>query len=141
MPQKKVISFLKFIKNQSNTNVKNLKTDNGTECVCLELDSYLKKEDVVHETTAPYCPESNGKKEREMRTIKDTARCMMHKAQGPEFLWAEAITFSGYILNRMISRQAPDDFLNETRFEPCQDFWLQRVCSNQTQTQKQKFAC
>jgi len=78
--------FLKLIKNQTIRNVKIFKSDNGTEFACQELQLYLVEEGIIHENTSPYCPESNGKIEREMRTIKDTARSMMKRSSAPENL-------------------------------------------------------
>jgi len=99
--------FLKFIKNQTRTNVKVLKTDCGTEFVCEELTSFLREEGIIHDTTIPYCPETNGKIEREMRTIKDTARAMLKASSSPDFLWAEAVNTSVYIHNRLVNKQTP----------------------------------
>jgi hypothetical protein len=58
---------------------------------------------VIHQTTAPFCPETNGKVEREMRTLKDTARTMLCQAKLPQFLWAEAIACTTYIHNRILN--------------------------------------
>jgi hypothetical protein len=100
--------FIPFMEKQTGNKVKTLKTDNGTEFVNVVLSSYLLEAGIVHETTAPYCPESNGRVEREMRTLKDTARAMLQKYQTPEFLWAEAIATTVYVHNRVLDKQSPD---------------------------------
>jgi hypothetical protein len=108
-----VISFLKLIKNQTSTNVKTLQTDNGTEFVCKELVEFLADEGIIHETSAPHCLESNGKIEREMRTIKDLARAMLNYKNTPDFLWTEAMNTAVYTQNRLLNSQSPD----KTAFE------------------------
>ena len=92
---------------QTGNKVKTIKSDNGTEFVNLELKQYFSEMGIVHQTSAPYCPESNGRVEREMRTLKDTARTMMQQSGVPEFLWAEAIATTVYIHNRVLDKQSP----------------------------------
>jgi hypothetical protein len=86
--------------------VKIFKSDNGTEFVNSDLSGYFEELGIIHQTTIPYCPESNGSVEREMRTLKDTARAMMHHESVPQFLWAEAIACSVYIHNRVLNKQS-----------------------------------
>ena len=102
----KIIEFINLIKNQAGRKVKIFKTDQGTEFVNKELDTFLKGEGILHETSAPYCPESNGRIEREMRTVKDAARTMMHQVDAPQYLWAEAVGFAVHVQNRIVNRQS-----------------------------------
>ncbi|GBP34055.1 Retrovirus-related Pol polyprotein from transposon TNT 1-94 [Eumeta japonica] len=68
---------------------------------------YLDKEGIVHELTAPYTPEQNGRAEREIRTIVESARSMLYARDLPLDLWAEAVNCAVYILNRTSSSQTP----------------------------------
>ena len=72
-------TFIQFMEKQTGTAVKAFKSDNGTEFVNKDLASYFEEKGIMHHTSAPYCPESNGRIEREMRTVKDTARAMMQR--------------------------------------------------------------
>jgi hypothetical protein len=54
----------------------------------------------VHETTAPYTPEQNGKAERLNRTLMERVRAMLQDTKLPNSLWAEAVTTANYIRNR-----------------------------------------
>jgi len=105
--------FINFMETQTGNTVKSFRSDNGTEFLNQDLSSYFKTKGIRHETTAPYCPESNGRAEREMRTIKDTARAMLTGYKLPEFLWAEAVATAVYILNRVLNKMSP----NKTAFE------------------------
>jgi Integrase core domain len=97
--------FITFISNQTGNKVKVFKTDNGTEFVNDGLEEFFTQNGIIHQTTVPYCPESNGKVERDMRTIKDSARTMLQQAQLPDFLWAEAVGTTVYVLNRTLNKQ------------------------------------
>ncbi|GBP40447.1 Copia protein [Eumeta japonica] len=83
-----------------------LHTDNGREYVNKVFKEYLDKEGIVHELTAPYTPEQNGR-EREIRTIVESARSMLYARDLPLDLWAEAVNCAVYILNRTSSSQTP----------------------------------
>jgi len=100
--------YISFMKTQTGNKMKIVKSDCGTEFVNTELKSYFSKKGIVHETTVPYCPQSNGSIEREMRTIKDTARAMLQHKNVPEFLWAEAVATSVYIHNRTLNKQSSE---------------------------------
>jgi hypothetical protein len=79
----RIKQFITFIQNQTRNSVQFFKSDNGTEFVNSELKEYFSKLVIIHQKTAHFCPLSNGSIEREMRTIKDTARAMMYKAKTP----------------------------------------------------------
>lgn len=102
-----------IIKNQYMHNVRVLHTDNGKEYVNKIFQEYLDREGIVHERTAPYTPEQNGRAEREQRTIVESARSMLYAKDVSLDLWAEAVNCAVYILNRTSSSQCP----NKTPFE------------------------
>jgi len=108
-----VQDFITFIETQTGNKVKRFRSDNGTEYVNEALSQYFNSKGIRHETTAPYCPESNGRAEREMRTIKDTARAMLSDYDLPNFLWGEAVATSVYVHNRVLNKMSPD----KTAFE------------------------
>ena len=108
---KQVIAFLET---QTGTKVRIFKSDNGTEFVNKANEEYFRQKGILQQTIAPYNPQSNGKIEREMRTIKDTARTML--TNQPEFLWAEAVATSVYIHNRVLDKQSGDKTAYEQVF-------------------------
>jgi len=63
-----------------------MKDDNGTEFACSEVQNFLSEKDIVHERSAPYTLQSNGKIKRNIRTIKDYARSMLNRLDSPQFL-------------------------------------------------------
>lgn len=97
-----------IIKNKYMHSVKTLHTDNGREYVNNAFKDYLHKEGIIHECTAPYTPEQNGRAEREIRSIVESARSMLYARDVSLNLWAEAINCAVYLLNRTSSSQTPD---------------------------------
>lgn len=96
-----------IIKNKYMHSIKILHTDNGREYVNKSFKEYLSKEGIVHECTAPYIPEQNGRAERENRTIVESARSMLYARDVSLELWAEAVNCAVYLLNRTSSSQTP----------------------------------
>ena len=73
--------YVQMISTQTGVQVKIFMSDNGTEFINSTLADYFANMGIIHETSAPYCPESNGFIEREMRTLKDTARDMLNNVE------------------------------------------------------------
>jgi hypothetical protein len=100
-------AFFKYkamVENQLGKRIKCLRSDNGTEYLCNELESYLEKHGIKHEMTVAYTPEQNGVAERRNRTLVEMARCMMIQSQLSSSFWAEAISTANYLRNRCPSR-------------------------------------
>lgn len=97
-----------IVKSKYMHSVKVLHTDNGREYINNEFKDYLGKEGIVHECTAPYTPEQNGRVEREIRTVVESARSMLYARDVSMDLWAEAINCAVYLLNRTSSSQTSD---------------------------------
>jgi len=90
-----------------------LHINNGGEYCNEDFRTYLSQCGIILETTAPSTPEQNGRAEREMRTIVESARSMLYAKDVPLYLWAEAVNTAVYILNRTATSQAP----NSTPYE------------------------
>lgn len=94
-----------LVENQHQRTIKAIRTDNGGEYVSTEFREYLEKCGIIHQKTVPYTPQQNAKSEREMRTIIEGARTMLHDNKLPAFLWAEAVATIVYMRNRIIGKQ------------------------------------
>lgn len=93
--------------------MKILRSDNGTEYTNKEFQTFLKKQGIVHETSAPYTPEQNGMAERDIRTIVEAGRSMMYGKQVKRFLWPEAVKTAAQLLNRRSTKKTG----NKTAYE------------------------
>lgn len=107
------IKYNAIINNQFHHNVRILHTDNGREFVNEEFKNFLDEKGIVHECTAPYTPQQNGRSERELRTIMESARSMLYAKDISKNLWAEAVSCAVYLLNRSSSSQT----INVTPYE------------------------
>ena len=93
-------NFILRVKNETNQNINILRTDNGLEFLNKDMDEIMEKYRIKHEKTVPYTPEQNGKAERENRTLIESARTVLLNKTLKKSLWAEAVNFAAYILNR-----------------------------------------
>ena len=61
------------VKNQTSKRIKTLHMDNGGKYTSKEFETYLRKNGITHQKSAPYMPEQNGVAERANRTIVEMA--------------------------------------------------------------------
>jgi hypothetical protein len=78
--------------------VKTLRTDGGHEFKG-DLDKWLKTKGIVHQTSAPYTPQQNGRAERINRTLLERARAMLLESQLPKEFWAAAVRVAAVLHN------------------------------------------
>lgn len=90
----------RIVEDKPGNTIKILRTDNGTEYVNHDLESYLRKCGIRYQTTNPYTPEQNGLAERMNRTIVEKARCMLFDSNLSKDFWAEAVNTAVYVINR-----------------------------------------
>jgi hypothetical protein len=76
------------------------RTDNGGEYTSKTFEARLKKDGVIHETTAPDTPEQNGLAERFNATLANTAVAMLIDSKLPKKYWDEAILTAAYTIAR-----------------------------------------
>ena len=77
-----------------------LKSDRGGEYV-VPYGNFCAQNGIIHQTTAPYSPPSNGVAERKNRTLKEMMNAMLISSGLPQNLWGEAILSANYILNKV----------------------------------------
>ncbi|WVZ87161.1 hypothetical protein U9M48_033847 [Paspalum notatum var. saurae] len=93
-------NFYAYVRNQFNTQVRCIRTDNGTEYVNNEFNSFLSSEGILHQTSCPDTPPQNGVAERKNRHLLEMARSLMFTMNVPKFLWGEAAMTATYLINR-----------------------------------------
>lgn len=92
--------------NQTGNKVKILRSDQGKgEYINREFVDFIRNNGISHECSAPYTPQQNGRSERQLRTIVESARTMLINKNVPQELWSEAVNTAVYIQNRTASSQ------------------------------------
>lgn len=95
-----VMDTLKYMESLSGAlSTGTVRSDNGREYVNEKLAAALSARGIIHETTAPYTPQQNGKAERLNKTLLERVRAMLLDAQLPANLWAEAVATASYLRN------------------------------------------
>ncbi|PKA63396.1 Retrovirus-related Pol polyprotein from transposon TNT 1-94 [Apostasia shenzhenica] len=96
--------FYNMIKNQFNTSIQILKTDNARDFFNSNLSPYLQSLGVVHQSSCVDTPQQNGIAERKNRHILEVARSLLFQTNVPKQFWGEAVLTATYLINRMPSR-------------------------------------
>ena len=96
----KFVLYKNEVENQVGCKIKAFKSDHGGEYessfteICTQFG-------IIHQTTMPYSPQSNGVIERKNRTLKETMNAMLISSGLPQNLCRKAILSMNYILNRI----------------------------------------
>ena len=67
----------------------------------LGLNNYIQSVGVVHETTAPYSPSSNGVAKHKNRTLIKLTNAMLVSFGAPKYFCGEVVLTANFILNRV----------------------------------------
>lgn len=92
--------FILWSEKQCGCRIKIFRSDSGCEFTNKLVGKLLLDYGIVHQRSVPYTPEQNGSIERDMRTVVEMARTMIHAQNLNVNFWAEALNYSIYILNR-----------------------------------------
>lgn len=91
------------IKSDTGIEVRKLFSDHATELTSNKAKTYQVENNIVHEMSAPFCPQQNGFIERDNRTVLEYTRTMLLSRKLPQELWGEAANTVVYLLNRLIN--------------------------------------
>ena len=99
------VLYKKEVENQLEKKIKVLRSDRGREYESPFVD-LCAQHGIIHETTAPYSPQSNGVVERKNRTLKEMMNAMLISSGPPQNMWGEAILSANYLLNKVPKKKA-----------------------------------
>ncbi|KAJ9566336.1 hypothetical protein OSB04_002302 [Centaurea solstitialis] len=97
-----LINLLKRLQVLHDSQVRVLRSDNGTEFKNPAVEEYLASVGITHNFSAPRTPQQNGVVERKNRTLVEAARTMLNASGHPLKFWAEAISAACYTQNRSL---------------------------------------
>ena len=98
----KFVLYKNEVENQLNKKVKVLRSDRGGEYESPYVD-FCPQPGIIHETTTPYSPQSNGVAERKNCTLKEMMNAMLISSGQPQNMWGEAILSANYLLHKCLS--------------------------------------
>jgi hypothetical protein len=79
------------VENQLEKKIKRARSDRGGEYIPNEFGEYCVEHGIIHETTAPYSPQSNGVAERKNQTLTDLINAMLDSSGLPKLWQGKAI--------------------------------------------------
>ena len=100
--------FEALVSNRTDSRIGTLHTDGGGEYVSNDFEQYLVTQGIHHQLTVRYSPEQNGVAERYNRTICESARAMVFRANLSKRFWAEAVVTAVYTRNRLPTKAVPE---------------------------------
>lgn len=101
MVLEKFKEFVALVDRETGRKVKLIRSDNGTEYKNGNFRDFCRDQGIGQEFSPPYTPQSNGRAERENRTLIEKASAMIHAHGLPLRLWAEAVVTAAYLMNRV----------------------------------------
>lgn len=84
-----------------------LRSDGALEFTAGALHTHLESRGIIHQSTAPYAHQQNGKAERYIRTIEDTAQTLMGESGLPLSFLGDAVLTSQYLRNLLPTSTLP----------------------------------
>jgi hypothetical protein len=94
------------VENQLKRKIKRVRSDRGGEYLSNNFGEYYAEHGIIHETTTPYSPQSNGVAERKNQTLTDLVNAILGSSGLSKSWWGEAILAACFILNRVPSAKA-----------------------------------
>lgn len=91
-------NFIALVERQFDKQVKTIRSDNGSEFLCLR--DYFREKGIQYETSCIWTPQQNGKVERKHQHILNVARALRFQANLPIEFWGYCAITAGYLINR-----------------------------------------
>jgi transposase InsO family protein len=79
--------------------IRKIRSDNSTEFKNLQVEEFLKEEDIKHEFSAPYTPQQKGVVDRKNRMLIDITRTMFGECKMLDQFWAEDVNMACHAIN------------------------------------------
>ncbi|KAM1503397.1 hypothetical protein ACFXTO_028641 [Malus domestica] len=95
--------FHMHVKTQFQSDIKVLRSDNGTEFLSNKMLQYISSQGIIHQTSCVGTPQQNGVAERKNRDILEKTRALMLHMHVPKKFWSFAILTATYLINRLPS--------------------------------------
>ena len=108
-------NFYFLIKTQFHTQIKKIHTDQGSEFLSNQMQSFFYEHGILHERTCVETPQQNGVAERKHRHILEVARALCFQAHLPLSFWGDCVLTATHLINRVptpnLGGQSPYEML------------------------------
>jgi len=101
------------LQNTKNSNIGSIRSDHGGEFQNEKFSKFCEKMGIFHNLSAPRTPQQNGVVERKNRSLEELARTMLSESSLPKYFWADVVSTSYYVMNRVLIRS----ILKKTLYE------------------------
>ncbi|KAL4591437.1 hypothetical protein LXL04_004402 [Taraxacum kok-saghyz] len=95
-----IVNFYNMIKNQFDKTIKIVRSDNGTEFINQNFNTFFETKGIIHQSSCVYTPQQNGIVERKHRHLLNVARSLLFQGGVPLRFWGECILTATYLINR-----------------------------------------
>jgi len=92
------------LQNTRNNTIGSIRSDHGGEFQNEKFNKFCEKTWILHNFFAPRTPQLNGVVERKNRSLEELARTMLSESSLPKYFWADAVSTSCYVTNRVLIR-------------------------------------
>ena len=92
------------LQNIRNCIIGSIRSDHGGEFQNEKFSKFCEKTGILHNFSAPRTPQQNGVVERKNRYLEELARTMLSESSLPKYFWADAVSTSCYVMNRVLIR-------------------------------------
>lgn len=108
-----------YVFNQFHKIIKAVRTDNDTEFVNHNFDSFLSQCGILHHKSCAYTPQQNARVERKHRHLLEIARSLRFQSGLPFKYWGESILTATHIVNILttlvLKNKTPYELLYKTK--------------------------
>ncbi|MCR2848031.1 transposase family protein, partial [Weizmannia coagulans] len=96
-------AFYAEIQNHFHISVQRLRSDNAREYLSEPFQTFMRERGILHQTSCVDTPSQNGVAKRKNRHLLETARALLFQMQVPKHFWADVVSTSYFLINRMPS--------------------------------------
>ena len=93
--------YAKQIQNEKSLTIASIRSDHGGEFQNSDFEEFCEEHGISHNFSAPRTPQQNGVVERKNRSLVELARTMLSDSNLPKYFWAEAVSTTCFVSNRV----------------------------------------
>ena len=93
--------YAKQIQNEKSLTIASIRSDHGGEFQNALFEEFYGEHGISHNFSTPRTPQQNGVVERKNRSLVELARTMLSDSNLPKYFWADAVSTTCFVSNRV----------------------------------------